>query len=128
MRSIAITMFLLTSLCFASHCPDSRQRQVVIGGDTIDGSVVLHRKALKSALVRLYFSTGQTAWVGTTDKNGSFHITSLRPDTYRLDVRGWGSTTIRLDPKLNNLPNGQVPKSTVLLMDNECVSSLDVVN
>ena len=100
MRSIAITMFYLTSLCFASHCPDSRLRQVVIGGDTIDGSVVLHRKALKSAQVRLYLSTGETAWVGMTDKDGSFHITRLRPDTYRLDVQGWGSTTIRLDPKL----------------------------
>jgi len=128
MRSIAITMFFVTSLCFGSHCPDPRLRQVVIGGDTINGGILLHRKPLKSAQIRLYFSTGDTAWVGMTDKDGIFHITHLRPDTYRLDVRGWGSTKIRLDPKLNKLPNGQVPNYFVTLMDNECVGNSVVVN
>jgi hypothetical protein len=123
MRLVAAAVLFVTSLCFASDCPDMRLRQAVIGGDTIDGRVILNQKPLKSAQIRLYFSTGKTAWVGMTDKNGSFHITHLPPDTYRLDVRGWGSSTIRLDPKLNKLSNGQVPNYFLQLMENECVGT-----
>jgi hypothetical protein len=128
MRLIAATLIFAASLCFASHCPDARLRQAVIGGDAIDGSVVLNQKPLKSAQVRLYFSTGKTAWVGTTDKKGSFRVAHLPPDTYRLEVRGWGSTTIRLNPDLNKLSNGQIPAYSVQLMENECVGNTTVVN
>jgi len=128
MRLIASTLIFVSSLCFASHCPDIRLRQAVIGGDTIDGSVIFNRKSLKSAQIRLYFSTGKTAWVGMTDKKGSFRVTHLPPDTYRLDVRGWGSTTVRLDPKLSKLSNGQVPNYFLQLMENECVGTTEVVN
>ena len=100
----------------------------MIGGDTIDGSVILNQKPLKSAQIRLYFSTGKTAWVGMTDKKGSFRIAHLPPGTYRLDVRGWGSTTIRLDPTLTELPNGQMPSWAVQLMDNECVGYSESVD
>ena len=93
-------LVFVSTLCFASQCPDAMLRQAVIGGGTIEGSVVLHEKPLKSAQVLVYFSTGKTAWVGMTDKHGNFRITHLRPDTYRLDVRGWGTTTIRLDQLL----------------------------
>jgi hypothetical protein len=112
----------------ASHCPGVRLRQAVIGRDTIDGSVILKPKSLKFAQVRLYFSTGKTAWVGMTDQDGIFHITHLLPGTYRLDVRGWGSTTIQLDPKLSKLSNGQVPTSFLHLIENECVGTMEVVN
>ena len=128
MRLIAATLVFVTSLCFASHCPDAGLRQAIIGGDTIDGSVILSPKSLKSAQIRLYFSTGKTAWVGMTDKKGSFRITHLPPDTYRLDVRGWGSTTIQLDPTLSKLSNGQVPNYFLQLMENECVGTTTVVD
>lgn len=128
MRLVAATLAFVSSLCFASHCPDTRLRQAVIGGNTINGSVTLKRKPLRSAQVRLYFSTGRTAWVGTTDKKGSFRITHLQPDTYRLDVRGWGSTKIRLDPNLDKLPNGQVFFFSVQLMDNECIGYMAGTN
>jgi hypothetical protein len=128
MRFVALSLVFITSLCFAARCPDARLRHAVIGGDTIDGSVTLKQKPLKSAQVVLYFSTGKTAWVGATDKNGSFHITHVPPDTYRLDVRGWGSTTIRLDPKLDKLGFGQEPSFFLQLMENECVGTSTVVN
>ena len=123
MRSITIALFFLTSLCLASHCPDARLRHVVIGGNTIHGSVFLDRKPLKSVQLRLYFSTGKAAWVGTTDEDGLFYIYDLRPDTYRLDVRGWGRTTITLDPKLSD-DFGY----NLRLMDNECTDVMESHN
>jgi len=128
MRSFGITLVFFTSLCYASHCPDPNLRQAVIGGDTINGSVILQKKPLKFAQLRLYSSAGKTAWVGVTDKGGSFRITNLPPDTYRLDVRGWGSATIRLNADLNKLSNGQIPAYSVQLMENECVGTTAVVN
>ena len=59
-----------------------------------------------------------------TDKDGSFRITHLRPDTYRLDVRGWGSATIRLNPDLNKLSNGQIPAYSVQLMETSVLAGL----
>ena len=128
MRSFGIALVLFTSLCYASHCPDPNLRQAVIGGDTISGGIVLQTKPLKFAQLRLYFSTGKTAWVGMTDKDGSFRITNLRPDTYRLEVRGWGTATIRLAPNLNKLSNGQIPAYSVELMENECIATTTVVD
>ena len=128
MRPFGITLVFFTSLCYASHCPDPNLRQAVIGGDTINGSIILQKKPLRFAQLRLYFSTGKTAWVGMTDKDGSFRITHLRPDTYRLDVRGWGSATIRFNPELNKLSNGQIPDYSVQLMENECVGTATVVD
>lgn len=126
---LLLTLVLATTLCNAApRCPDPRLRLAIIGGDTITGGVLIHKKPLKFAQLRLYSSTGKTAWVGMTDKDGSFRITHLPPDTYRLDVRGWGSATIRLNPDLNKLPNGQIPAYSVLLMENGCVSTPTVVN
>jgi hypothetical protein len=103
-------------------------RLAIIGGDTITGGVLIHKKALKFAQLRLYSSTGKTAWVGMTDNDGSFHITQLPPDTYRLKVRGWGSTTIRINPDLSKLPNGQTLFYSVLLMDDGCIGTTTVTN
>ena len=128
MRWIAITLVLVTSVCYANHCPDPRLQQAVIGGDTIDGSVRLHHKPLKFAQLQLFFSNGKHAWVGTTDKDGRFHIRQLRPDTYRLDLRGWGSTTIRISPDLNKLSNGQTVFYSVQLMEGECIGTTTVTN
>lgn len=128
MRWIAITLVFVTSVCYAKHCRDPKFQQAVIGGDTIDGSVRLHHKTLKFAQVRLFFSNGDPAWVGKTDKDGGFHIRQLRPDTYRLDVRGWGSTRIIISPDLNKLSNGQTVFYSVQLMGDECVGTTTVTN
>jgi hypothetical protein len=103
-------------------------RQAVIGGDIIDGSVRLHHKPLKFAQLRLFFSSGKTAWIGKTDKNGRFLIRHLRPGTYRLDERGWGSTTIRISPDLNKLSNGQTFFDSVQLMESECIATTTDTN
>jgi hypothetical protein len=126
--ALAAVGIVLSSVCYAKPCPDPRLQQAVIGGDTIDGSVRLHHKPLKFAQLRLFFSSGKTAWVGTADKDGGFHIRDLRPDTYRLDVRGWGSTTIRISPDLNKLSNGQTLFYSVQLMEGECIGTTTVTN
>ena len=127
--SFLLTLVLATTLCNAApSCPDPRLRLAIIGGDTITGGVLIHKKPLKFAQLRLYSSTGKTAWVGMTDKDGSFRITHLPPDTYRLDVRGWGRTTIRINPDLNKLPNGQTLFYSVLLMDDGCIGTTTVTN
>jgi len=123
MRWVVLSLVFIPCLCFASRCPDPRLRQAVIGGDTISASVILDTKPLMFAQVRLYFSSGKTAWVGVTDKDGRFRITHLSPGSYRLEVRGWGRATILLDPKLTKEPNGQVPDWNVQLMENECVGA-----
>ena len=128
MRWVPVAFVLGTSFCFASPCPDPRMQHAVIGGDTIDGGVSLHHKPLKFAQLRLSFSNGTTAWVGTTDKDGRFHIRDLRPDTYRLDVRGWGTATIRISADLSKLPNGQQVFYTLALMDDECIGAVTVTN
>ena len=128
MRWIAITLVFFTSVCFAKRCPDPRLQQAVIGGETIDGSVRPHNKPLKFAQVGLFFSSGESAWVGKTDKDGGFHIKQLRPDTYRLDVRGWGSTSIRISPDLTKLSNGQTVFYSVQLMEDECIATGEDTN
>ena len=128
MRWIAVVFVFVTSVCCAKPCPDPRLQHAVIGGDTIDGSVSLHHKPLKFAQVRLFFSNGKTAWVGTAGNDGGFHIRDLRPDTYRLDVQGWGTTTIRISPDVNKLPNGQKIFYSLQLMDGECIGTLAVTN
>jgi hypothetical protein len=127
-RTFLTAFILCTSLSFASHCPDLRLRQATIGGDAITGYVILRNGPLKSAQMRLYDSSGKTAWVGLTDKHGGFSITHLRPDTYRLEVSGWGTAKIRLNPELDKLSTGQVPVWGVELMDNECVGSSQSVD
>jgi len=126
--ALAVIGIVLSSVCYGMPCSESRLQQAVIGGNSIDGSVRLHHKPLRLAQLRLLFSNGKTAWVGATDKDGGFHIRDLRPDTYRLDVRGWGSTTIHINPDLNKLPNGQTLFYSVQLMDGECIGTTTVTN
>jgi hypothetical protein len=122
--ALAVIGIVLSAVCYAKHCPDPRLQQAVIGGDTINGNVRLHDKPLKFAQLRLFFSNGKTAWVGTTGKDGGFQIRDLRPDTYRLVVRGWGSTTIRVIPEQKTF-TGQ---AFVDLMDTECTATVTVTN
>ena len=124
MRWPVLTLILAASFCFAgAHCPDPRLREAAIGGDTITGYVVQHKKPLTFAIVRLYSSPGKTAWVGTTDKNGSFTTTRMPPGEYRLAVAGWGSTRVQLNPELDKGFGGQIPAWHLSLMDDACVDT-----
>ena len=124
MRWFAVTLILATSMSLAaSRCPDPRLRQAAIGGDAIRGGVLLHKKPLKFAQVRLYFSSGETAWVGTTDQYGAFTTDKLLPGDYRLEVSGWGSTRVRVNPELDRGFGGQTPTWSLLLSDNACVGT-----
>lgn len=128
MRWVAIILVFVASACYAKHCTDPRLQQAVIGGNTIEGSVRRHHKPLKFAQLRLFFSDGKPAWAGTTDRDGGFHIRHLRPDSYRLDLQGWGSTTIRISPDLNKLPNGQTVSYSVQLGDDGCIGTTSITN
>jgi hypothetical protein len=64
-----------------------------------------------------------------TDEIGAFEVKGLRPGTYRLTVKEWGSATIRINPALNHsFGNGQEVNYSLLLIDNECVMTLMVMN
>ena len=121
MRWFALTLILVTSLGFASNCPDLKLRQAVIRGDAIRGVVTLHKKPLKSAHVRLHLSSGKTAWDGTTDENGRFATSNMPPGEYRLYVSGWGSATIQLSPEPEKRTSGKIPIWGLILSDNTCV-------
>jgi hypothetical protein len=122
MRWSGFFLIFAASLCLAaSRCPDPRLRQASIGGDTIRGGVVLHKKPLKFAPVRIYFSSSKTAWVGTTDKNGIFTANELPPGKYRLEVGRWGSTTIQINPDLHRTTGNKIPLWGLWLSDNSCV-------
>jgi hypothetical protein len=126
---LLLTLVLATTLCNAApRCPDPRLRQAIIGGDTITGGVLIHKKSLKFAQVRLYVSSGTTAWNGRTDKNGRFAIDKMLPGVYRLEVSGWGSTTVQLKPELNKGPFGQIPAWDLMLIDNACVATMEILN
>jgi len=122
--SLVAIGIVLSAVCHAQHCPDPRLRQAAIGGDTIEGFVLPHHKPLKFAEVRLLFSNGKTARVGTTDNEGGFHFRHLRPDTYLLVVQGWGSTTIRISADLTKDSMGQMVSYTVQLLDSECIGTM----
>lgn len=121
MRWSGFLLILVTSWCLASPCPNPAWREAVIGGDTITGSVLLHNGPLKFAGVRLYFPSGKTRRVGKTDKDGMFTLAKMPPGRYRLLVRGWGSTTIELNPELDK-HFIQTPVWSLLLEDHECMS------
>ena len=51
MRWTVITLVVIPSPYFGWHCLDARLWKAVIGGDTINGSIVLHQKPLQSAQI-----------------------------------------------------------------------------
>ena len=126
--TLPVALVYFCSLTFAgentSRCPDPRLRQAEIGGDTILGVLRRQGKAVKQAVVKLYFSSsGKTVWVGTTDKDGEFTTVKLPPGSYRLEVAGWGAATVRLNPKLSSLSNGQVIHWTLTLTEDGCIGA-----
>ena len=126
---LLLTLVLATTLFNAApRCPDPRLRLAIIGGDIITGGVLIHKKPLKFAEVRLYFSSCTSAWNGRTDKNGRFAINKMLPGVYRLEVSGWGSTTVQLKPELDKGPFGQTPAWDLMLIDNACVATREILN
>ena len=96
---------VLSAACYAQRCPDPKSQQAAIDGDT------------------------KTIWAGSTDDIGSFPIKGLRRGTYRLTVKGWGSTIIRINPDLtHSFGNGQMLYYSLLLVDNECIWTIMVEN
>ena len=112
----------VASASSSPQCPDPRLRQAKIVSDTFTGSATLQRKPLKFARMRLYSSSGKIAWNGTTDKNGGFIIKKMSPGNYRLDVNGWGSTSVKLSEDVT--PHGAYRQKSywnLALIDNACV-------
>jgi hypothetical protein len=126
--TVLLTLILAATLCnAASRCPDPKLREAVIGGNTINGGVVLNKKPVRFADVRLYSSSGEAAWIGKTDKDGTFKTALLPPDDYRLEINGWGSTTIHLNPGIDK-GFRQTPVWNILLIDNACVATIQIMN
>ena len=126
--SLVAIVIVLSAACYAQHCPNPNLQRAEIGGDAINGSVELQSGPLKLVQVRV-LSSGKISWSGLTDDNGMFHVKGLRPGTYRLAVKGWGSATIRINPNLTkSFGNGQQPYYWVRLLDNECIGTITVMN
>ena len=120
--------FALISVSVAFPCSDPRLQAAVIGGDIIQASVSRKPgKPRRFAAVQLY-SGDKLLWTGTTDKDGAVTINHLQHGKYRLSVAGWGSAMVDLDPKLDQLSNGQRPSYSLLLFDDACVDVNTVVN
>lgn len=118
----ALALILAVSVCDAApRCSDPRWRHAKTCCETISGHVVLQQKPLTFAAVRVYSSLGKIAWIGTTDANGRFRTSKLSPGKYRLEVDGWGSTVVQLNPELDKGFGGGVHSWSLLLIDNACV-------
>ncbi len=124
---LVLLLALASSVTFASSCPDPRLREAFIGGNLIDGIVLLKHKPLKVAAVELY-SGDKLIWSGTTDRNGKFEIDNLASGKYRLTVSHWGSANVELKHEFDALSNGQRPYYRLLLSDNSCVGVAEIVN
>jgi hypothetical protein len=54
-----LTLSLAATLCnAASQCPDPKLQEAAIGGNTINGGVVLHKKPVKFANALVFLSWG----------------------------------------------------------------------
>ena len=88
------------------------------------GVVQLKGKPLKFALIKVYSSSsGKTVWVWTTDKDGRFTSKKLPPGFYRVEISGWGITTIGLDPPKLDRDSGQIPNWSLDFLDDGCVAA-----
>jgi hypothetical protein len=128
MKCALVTVVLALSLrVIASPCPDPMLQEATIGGNTVNGGVVLDKKPVKFANVSFYSSSGETAWIGKTDKDGVFNTAQLPPDDYQLEIGGWGSTTIHLNPVIDKGFH-QTPVWSILLFDKGCVATIQIMN
>jgi hypothetical protein len=66
--------------------------------------------------------------IGTPNKNGRFNTSRLPPGDYRLEVDGWGSTAVHLNPELDKGFGGQIPAGDLLLIENAGVGTTMIPN
>jgi hypothetical protein len=60
---LLLTLFLATTLCNAApRCPDPRLRLAIIGGDTLTGGVLIHKKPLKFVKFRIYSQSPKSSF------------------------------------------------------------------
>ena len=103
-----------------SRCNDPKGREVAISGDTISGIVFQNGKPLKHAQVKIYSSTGKTAWVWSTDQEGKFTTPKLRRGAYRVNITGWGTALVKVGAEQEQLGQ-QTINWTVDFGDGGCV-------
>lgn len=128
LMKVAALLILLASACVASsRCPDPKLREVTIGGNTIRGGVVLRKNPVTLTRVRVYSLSGKTAWTGKTDNNGRFASGKLPAGDYRIQIQGWGSTTIHLNPEIDK-QFSQKPAWELLFGDDACVAFVQIMN
>ena len=100
MRYWALAFIVWCSLSVSaqafSRCHDPKGREVAIDEDTISGIVFQNGEPLRHAQVKVYSSTGKTAWVWRTDQDGKFTTPKLRRGAYRVDITGWGSALVKV--------------------------------
>jgi hypothetical protein len=48
--------------------------------------------------------------------------------TIDLTLVGWGSSTVQLNPDLDRTSFGQIPSWNLILIDNVCVDTTQIVN
>jgi hypothetical protein len=126
-KLLSSLLLAMSSLTFASSCPDANQRAAKIGGDIISGHVQIRQRPLKLATVRLYLGD-QLIWRGATDNDGRFEIDHLGLGRYRLVVARWGSANIELNSELSWTGLHQRPAFNLVLSDNGCVGVVTVIN
>ena len=113
-----------------TKCPDPHLRSAEIGGSEISAALVKAHKPVAGARAEL-FSGQKLVWSGATNSNGTFVIRNLAPGLYTLRVEQWGTTTVRLNPKLDRIGGqsmGQIEYYHLLLMDNGCVGTGVITN
>ena len=120
-------VFLASTFSLAAPCPDANLRVARIGGDVIGGAVELKHKPLKLASVRLYYGD-KLIWHGATDKRGRFEIDHLGFGEYWLVVSGWGSANVEIKSGLSLTCLHQRPTYNLLLLDDECIATIEIIN
>ena len=104
-----------------AKCPDPHLRSAEIGGKEISASLVKDHKPVPWARAQL-FSGQKLVWNGATGRDGIFTIRNLAPGLYKLQVEFWGTTMVRLNPKLSYI-GPQTVSYHLVLMDNGCVDA-----
>lgn len=127
MKAAALLIFMAFACIASSRCPDPNLREATIGGNTIRGGVVLRKKPVRLTRVRLYSPSGETAWTGKTDTNGRFASSKLAAGDYRVQIQGWGGTTIHLNPEIDK-QFSQKPAWELLFADDACVANVQIMN
>jgi hypothetical protein len=117
----AVLLLLMSGWVVAAECPQGWRKSAEIGGDRISAYVSKGGTPLRSARVRLY-SKGKLLGTYRTNGNGGINIYNLSEGEYKLAIEGWGSTTIRIDPKLDLQSWPQQPSWSISLSDHGCVA------